>query len=78
MKWLDGITDSMDLSKIQEVVMDREAWWPAVHEVTKSQIINNNNNISKYMKQKATEGKEVTNKYTNIVKDFNISLSTTV
>ena len=58
--------------------MDREAWWAAVHEVAKSRIINSNNNISKYMKQKATEGKEVTNKYTNIVKDFNISLSTTV
>ena len=54
MRWLYSLSDSMDmnLSKLQEIVKDREAWHAAVHRVAKSQTqlrLNNSNNITLIM-----------------------------
>ena len=57
MRWLDGITDSMDmsLSKLREIVKDRDAWCAAVHGVPKSQIQCSNRTTIPISSLKSTE-----------------------
>ena len=60
MGWLDGITDAMDmnLSKLWEMVMDREAWRVAIHRITKSQTQLNNKTWTRSICEESSDRKK--------------------